>query len=49
MAGGALAGRTILATKTDSVRGMFKWFRAADEQKANNATREIFKNVLKPA
>ena len=46
IAEGALAGRTITASTTDSVRGFFKWFRSADDQKANNATREIFWNSI---
>ena len=43
---GALAGRTISAATTDSIRHMFKWFRSADDQKANNATRELFWNSI---
>ena len=43
---GALAGRTVTASSTDSLRGIFKWFRAADDQKANDATRTIFKNAI---
>ena len=46
VAEGALAGRTITASDTDSIRGLFKWFRSADDQAANNATREIFKNAI---
>ena len=43
---GALAGREVSASDTDSVRGIFKWFRASDEQKANNTTRKIFKDAI---
>jgi len=43
---GALAGRTITASKTDSLRHMFKWFRGADDQKANDITRDLFKNAI---
>jgi len=43
---GALAGRTITASTTDSIRGIFKWFRSADDQAANNATRKIFKDSI---
>ena len=35
VAEGALAGRTITASDTDSIRGMFKWFRSADDKAAN--------------
>ena len=43
---GALAGRTITASTTDSVRSFFKWFRSSDDKVANNAAREIFKNAI---
>ena len=43
---GPLAGRNITAATTDSVRGFFKWFRSADDQAANNATRTLFKNAI---
>ena len=43
---GALAGRTITASTTDSVRGIFKWFRKPDDQKANDATRKIFRDAI---
>ena len=43
---GALAGRTITASSTDSIRGVFKWFRAADDKAANNEARKIFKNAI---
>ena len=43
---GALAGRTITASTTDSVRGIFKWFRKPDDQKANDATRKIFHDAI---
>lgn len=46
VAGGALAGRTITASTTDSVRGIFKWFRKPDDQKANDATRKIFRDAI---
>ena len=42
VAEGALAGRTITASDTDSLRGIFKWFRSADDKAANDATRKIF-------
>ena len=34
---GALAGRTITASDTDSVRGLFKWFRSAAPSMADKA------------
>lgn len=43
---GALAGRSITAATTDSLRGIFKWFRKPDDAAANNATREIFKKAI---
>ena len=43
---GALAGRNVVAASSDSVRGIFKWFRASDDQKANNETRKIFKEAI---
>ena len=43
---GALAGRTITASTTDSIRGLFKWFRKPDDVAANNATRELFRNAI---
>ena len=43
---GALAGRNITAASTDSLRGIFKWFRASGDQTANNATRTLFKNAI---
>ena len=46
VAEGALAGRTITASDTDSVRGMFKWFRSADDKAANNEVRKIFKDAI---
>lgn len=36
---GALAGHVVTASKTDSVRHMFNWFRSADNKAANN---EVF-------
>ena len=44
--GGALAGRTVTASDTDSIRGIFKWFRSSDDQKANNETRKIFRDAI---
>ena len=46
VAEGALAGRTITASDTDSIRGMFKWFRSADDKAANDATRKIFRDAI---
>ena len=46
VAEGALAGRTITASDTDSLRGIFKWFRSADDKAANDATRKIFKDAI---
>ena len=46
VAEGALAGRTITASDTDSIRGMFKWFRSADDKAANNEARKIFKDAI---
>lgn len=43
---GPLTGRSITAATTDSVRGLFKWFRKPDEAAANNATRELFRNAI---
>lgn len=43
---GPLAGRSITAATTDSIRGLFKWFRKPDDVAANNATREIFRNAI---
>ena len=43
---GPLAGRTIAAATTDSVRGMFKWFRSSDDKAANDATRKIFRDAI---
>ena len=39
---GPLAGRNITAATTDSIRGMFKWFRSSNDQTANNTTRTLF-------
>ena len=41
-----LAGRTITAADSDSIRGMFKWFRSANDKAANNEVRELFKNAI---
>ena len=46
IAEGSLAGRIITASDTDSIRGIFKWFRAADDQKANNEVRKLFKDAI---
>ena len=46
IAEGALEGRRITASNTDSVRGLFKWFRSADDKAANDATRKIFKDAI---
>ena len=43
---GALAGRRVTASTTDSIRGMFKWFRSPDDQTANNETRKIFRSAI---
>lgn len=43
---GALAGRTVTASTTDSVRGLFRWFRSSDDKAANDATRAIFKDAI---
>ena len=43
---GPLAGRTIAAATTDSIRGFFKWFRSADDRAANNTTRTLFKQAI---
>ena len=43
---GALAGRTVTASTTDSIRGLFKWFRSPDDQTANNETRKIFRDAI---
>ena len=43
---GSLAGRTITASTTDSVRGIFKWFRSADDKAANNEVRKLFKDAI---
>ena len=43
---GPLAGRNITAATTDSIRGMFKWFRSSNDQTANNTTRTLFKNAI---
>ena len=43
---GPLAGRSVSAATTDSVRGLFKWFRSSDDKAANDATREIFRNAI---
>ena len=46
VATGALTGRIVTAATTDSVRGIFKWFRATDDQKANDEARSIFKKAV---
>ena len=46
IAEGSLAGRTITASATDSVRGIFKWFRSADDKAANNEVRKLFKDAI---
>ena len=43
---GALAGRTITAASTDSVRGMFRWFRTTEDKAANNSVRDLFKETI---
>ena len=43
---GALAGRAVTFSETDSVRGFFKWFRSADDKAANDTTRRIFKDAI---
>jgi hypothetical protein len=43
---GALAGREVKAATTDSIRGLFKWFRSSDDKAANDATRAIFKDAI---
>lgn len=43
---GALAGHSIQAAKSDSTRGIFKWFRSADDKAANNKTRDIFRDAV---
>ena len=43
---GALAGRTITASSTDSIRGMFKWFRSSDDKAANNEARKLFRDAI---
>lgn len=43
---GALAGRKVESSDTDSIRGIFKWFRSADDKAANNETRRIFKEAI---
>ena len=44
--GGALAGRTITASTTDSVKGFFHWRRSDDDKAANDATRALFKQAI---
>ena len=46
IAEGSLAGRTITASTTDSIRGIFKWFRSADDKAANNEVRKLFKDAI---
>ena len=46
IAEGSLAGRTITASTTDSVRGIFKWFRSSDDKAANNEVRKLFKDAI---
>ena len=46
IAEGALEGRRITASNTDSVRGLFKWFRSADDKAANNEARKLFKDAI---
>jgi len=43
---GALAGRTITAATTDSVKGFFYWRRDEADKQANNATRALFKQAV---
>jgi len=43
---GALAGRIITASDTDSIRGLFKWFRSADDKAANNEARKMFMDAI---
>ena len=43
---GPLTGRSITAATTDSVRGLFKWFRKPDDKAANDATRKIFRDAI---
>ena len=43
---GALAGRTISASGTDSLRGFFKWTRSAGDRQANNEARTLFRNAV---
>ena len=46
VASGPLAGRNIVASSSDSVRGFFKWFRSTDDKKANDDVRSIFKKAV---
>ena len=46
VATGALAGRTITAASTDSLRGFFKWSRSSDDKAANDATRKLFRDAI---
>lgn len=43
---GPLTGRSVSAATTDSVRGLFKWFRSSDDKAANDKAREIFRNAI---
>ena len=43
---GMLAGRTIAASTTDSVKGLFHWRRSDADKAANDATRAIFKQAV---
>jgi len=43
---GALEGRTITAASTDSVRGLFKWFRSTGDKNANNSVRDLFMDTI---
>ena len=43
---GSMAGRSITASMTDSVRHMFKWSRTDDDKAENNAARNLFKATL---
>ena len=43
---GALSGRTITASTTDSVKGLFHWRRSDADKAANDATRAMFRQAV---
>ena len=46
VSGGPLGGRTITASDTDSILGIFNWYRTPDDIRANDHARALFRRAI---